>query len=48
MLTLMLLALCLGRLTANGRAGRRAGRFGPLPLPELRRAKKFAVIKLKV
>lgn len=48
MLTLMLLTLCLGRLTANGRAGRRAGRLGPLPWPVQRSGKKFAVIKLKV
>ena len=48
MLTLMLLTLCLGRLTANSRAGRRAGRFGPLPWPALRSTKKFAFIKLKV
>ena len=48
MLTLMLLTLCLGRLTANGRAGRRAGRLGPLPSPVRRSTKKFAVIKLKV
>ena len=33
MLTLMLLTLGLGRLTANGRAGWRAGRFGPCPGP---------------
>ena len=38
MLTLMLLTLCLNRLSAKDRAGRRAGRPGPLPFSARRRA----------
>ena len=47
MLTLMLLTLCLGRLTANGRDERKAGRLAPVSFSARRRAKKFAVIKPK-
>ena len=47
MLTLMLLALCLGRLTTNGRDERKGGRLAPLPFSARWCAKKFAIIKSK-